>query len=430
MLALLDVWNCFASCEEVFRPVLRTVPFAVLGSNDGCVIARNELARKIGVKMGEPAFKLRPLQDLNNLLLLSVNAELYSDMSMRVHSILSGLSDRVTPYSIDEIFADLNGMPGNHADRCRRMVERVETWTGLKMGCGIGQSATLAKLGSFIAKQAIRRPGSYPVELAHICDLGSCSPSLLRDCLAATPVNEVWGVGRRYADDLLQGGVINALDLARFDPGTARKRWGVVMERTIRELNGVSCITVEGKASKQQIVTSRSLAKAIESCDELESIAALLVSNAARKLRLQGSVCGAVSVYAMTSPFREGPRFARSKVVPMGQPTCDDRKLAEAVTHGMRCIWEPGYELVKVGVMLVDLCDKAQADAQGRLELGMDDEPDAKESALMLAVDQLNSRYGRKTVRLGVEQTQPITRSERMTPRYTTRLADVPVVRA
>ena len=220
-----------------------------------------------------------------------------------------------------------------------------------------------------------------------------------------------------------------ALDLARFDTGTAQQRWGVVMERTIRELNGVSCITIQGKTSKQQIVSSRSLAKAVEDCAELERIAALLVSNAASKLRLQGSLCGAVSVFAMTSPFRKGPRFARSLAVPLGLPTCDGRKLAEAVAHGMRRIYEPGYELVKGG-MLLDLCDQQRAEAQGRLALDMDAKPDPRESALMLTVDQINGRYGRKTVRIGMEQTPPLSRQERMTPRYTTRIAEVPTVRA
>lgn len=430
MFALVDAVNFYASTEEVFRPVLRTVPLGILSVNDGAIVSRNALARKIGLKMGEPAFKLKDLQDMHNLVLLSSNLELYSDYSLRMHSLLSGLSPSVTPYSVDEAFADMRGMPGNLTDRLWRMRERIQQYLGLEMGCGIAGTATLSKAASFISKQAVRRPGSFPPELAHVCNLGQCPPQLLQDCLAAMPVSEVWGVGRRYSEQLLEGGVLTALDLARFDPATARSKWGVVMERTIRELSGVSCISVQGSSNKRQIVTSRSLAQPIEDSQGLERIASLLITNAASKLRLQGSMCGSISVFAMTSPFRKGPRFARSLVVPMGRPTDDSRKLSEAATMGMRRIYEPGYELVKVGVMLLDLCSQAQACAQGSLDLDAEPGPDSRESALMLAVDKINDRFGRKTVRVGNEHTLPISREEHMTPRYTTRLADVPVVRA
>lgn len=430
MYALLDAQNAYASMEEIFRPALRKNPLCIAGSNDGCVISRNDHARRLGIKMSEPAFKLKAQQDMNRLMILSANFELYSCVSLRMHSLLSGLSPSVFPYSIDEAFCDLQGIPGDHAQRIWSMRDRVKQWIGLEMGAGIASTPTLAKLASVIAKQTYRRPGSYPSELAHVCNLGQCPPKLLEDCLAATPVTEIWGVGRRYGEQLLEAGVISALDLARFDLGTARKRWGVVMARTIQELNGVACVAIEGASTKQQITASRSLAEPIADSRELQRLGALLATNAAIKLRRQGSMCQAVSVFVMTSPYRKGPRYAQSKTIPLLHPTNDDRKLAEAVAQGMSRVYAPGYELVKAGIMLLDLCSVEQAGKQGLLDLEVAASSNAREQTLMLAVDQINERYGRKTVKIGNERTLPVSRSERMTPRYTTRLADVPVARA
>lgn len=429
MFALLDAHNFYASCETVMRPALRAHPFVVLGSNDGCVVARSELARSMGVKMGVPWFKLRAEEE-RGLMALSANFELYSDFSTRMHSLLAGLAAQVTPYSVDESFAYLGDMPGDHTDRVRRMRGRVVQWLGLPMGGGIGATRTLAKLASHISKQAFRRPGIYPAEMAHVCNLGQCAPQLLRDCMAATPVGEVWGIGRRYADQLAQAGVMTALDLAGFDAATARARWGVVLERTIRELNGVPCISVEGTASKQQIMCSRSLARGVGSEQELVQLAALFVSNAAAKLRQQGSVCGAVSVFAMTSPFRKGPGYARSMVVPLEEPTDDTRALALAAGKGMRAIFAPNFDLVKVGVMLVDLADRSQVLAQAVLPFSTDPAAGQRQHDLMAAVDLINARYGKKCVRVASEETAQPSRRERMTPCYTTRMGDVPIVRA
>lgn len=428
MYALLDAHNFYASAEIAMRPSLRNQAFVILGSNDGCVVARSELARTMGVKMGVPWFKLRDEQD-QGLMALSANFELYSDFSLRMHSLLSGLAADVTPYSVDESFAYLGDMPGDHTQRVWRMRARVMQWLGLPMGAGIGTTRTLAKLASHISKQAFRKPGIYPARLAHVCNLGQCSPELLRDCMAATPVGEVWGVGRRYSDQLVQAGVVTALDLARMDTATARLRWGVVMERTIRELNGVSCITIQAAASKQQIMCSRSLAKGVGTTQELEKLGALFAANAASKMRLQNAMCGAVSVFVMTSPFRQGPRYARSLVVPLCQYTDDTRRIAQAATQGMRSIFASGFDLVKVGVMLVDLAQKEQALSQGQFDFSAE-RPSMKEHALMHALDAINAKYGKKCVRVAAEETARISHRERMTPCYTTSINDVPIVRA
>ncbi|QXW20219.1 Y-family DNA polymerase (plasmid) [Comamonas aquatica] len=429
MYAILDAHSFYASVEEVFRPSLREHPFVVLGSNDGAVVARNEKARQLGVRMGVPWFKLRDMQR-QGLLGLSGNMTLYCDMSLRLHSLLSGLAEHTTAYSVDEAMSYLGDMPGDHTARVWKMKERVQQWLGLPIGGGIGKTKTISKLASFVGKSAFRRPGSFPAELAHVCNLGQCDDALLRLCMERTPVGEVWGIGRRYGDELAEAGILTAWQFSKLDPAMVRKRWGVVLERTLRELNGIDCIEITGHANRKQIVVSRSLAKPVEAREELVRYVSMFTANAATKMRLQGSACSVVSVFAMTSPFRQGPRFARSTVVPVGVITDDTRILSEAAVRGVHSIWEDGYELVKSGVMLLDLVPRAQATAQGMLDLHGVEISQNKSHELMLAVDQINERYGRKTVRVGMEETEPVSKAERRTPNYTTKWSETPIVRA
>lgn len=208
------------------------------------------------------------------------------------------------------------------------------------------------------------------------------------------------------------------------------------MERTVRELNGIACIDVEGSSTRQQIMCSRSLAKPVESCHELQQLASLFASNAARKLRQQGSVSKAVSVFAMSSPFRDGPRFARSRVVPLARATDDSRKLCTAAAAGMRSIFEAGYDIVKVGVMLMDISSREEAMAQGQLlfddcaDVTNEGPLSSKEHALMLAVDAVNERYGRHCLRTASTTVKSYSRQELRTPHYTTNLQDAPIARA
>lgn len=417
------------------RPALLQQPYVVLGPNDSCVVARSELARSIGIKMGVPWFKIKELQDSKGLIGLSANYPLYCEMSSRMHSLLAGLSPDVFQYSVDEAMADLAGIPGDHTDRVWRMRERVKTWLGLEMGAGIGRTRTLAKLASHISKQAFRRPGIYPSEMAHVCNLNQVSPSLLRECMAATPVDSVWGIGRRYAEQLLDGGILTALDLSNLDVATARARWGINMERTIRELNGISCITLEGSATRQQIMCSRSLGTPVGNLRELVELATLFATNTARKLRQQGSVCSVVSVFAMSSPFRPGPRFSRSAVVPLLIATDDTRELANAAAQGMREIYEPFHDIVKVGVMLMDLSSRETSSAQGGFDFGIGQTVakgplSEKAHALMQAVDNLNERFGKDHVRIGSARVGPVSKRQNCTPHYLTDIRDVPVARA
>ena len=234
MYALVDGNNFYVSCERVFRPSLQHCPVVVLSNNDGCAIARSNEAKALGIAMGAPWFKIKHLAESDGLVALSANFALYGDLSDRMMSLAAGLGPRQEVYSIDESFIDMRGVRGNLVERSHQIRARILQWVGIPCGIGLGATKTLAKLANHIAKTAERKPGSYPDQLAQVCNLAALMPAELEAVLAATAVNEVWGVGRRISKQLCEGGITTALDLARLDPAMVRSRWSVVLERTVR----------------------------------------------------------------------------------------------------------------------------------------------------------------------------------------------------
>ena len=273
---------------------------------------------------------------------------------------------------------------------------------------------------------------SYPHELAQVCNLTTLPAQDLDDVLAATLVEEVWGVGRRIAAQLHEGGIHTVLDLARMEPATIRRRWSVVLERTVRELQGMQCIDLDNApAPKKEIACTRSFGQAITELPPLVEAVSEFASRAAEKLRKQGSLASQLLVFAHTSPFRPGPRFNKSVVVPLRRPTADTGKLVWAAAMGMRRMYEPGYKMAKAGVMLLDLVPGSVL--QGELDLEEEDQRDR--TKLMVALDTLNGRYGKGTVHSastgGTNEGKDWgMKQERRTPQYTTRWEDVPVARA
>jgi DNA polymerase V len=429
MYALVDGNNFYVSCERVFRPSLNDRPVVVLSNNDGCAIARSNEAKALGIAMGAPWFQIRHLEESHGLVALSANFTLYGDMSDRMMSLAAGLGPTQEIYSIDESFIGLHGVRGDLTDRARRIRARILGWVGIPCGIGIAQTKTLAKLANYIAKTAERKPGSYPAELAQVCNLATLSPDALQAVLASTDVAEVWGVGRRISAQLHEGGVHTVHDLARLDPATVRSRWSVVLERTVRELQGMPCIELEDSpAPKQEIACTRSFGRPVTDLQPLVEAVSEFAGRAAEKLRRQDSLASQILVFAHTSPHRPGPRFHRSVIVPLRRPTADTALLAGAAVAGMRRIYQPGYLLIKAGVMLLDL---APASLQQReLDLEGDDAPER--TRLMDAMDTLNGRYGKGTVHVAStgnddHRRQWGMKQERRTPHYTTRLEDVPV---
>jgi len=431
MYALVDGNNFYVSCERAFRPSLKTRPVIVLSNNDGCAIARSNEAKALGIAMGAPWFQIKHMAETDGVVALSANFVLYGDMSDRMMSIAAGLGPSQEIYSIDESFIDLTGVPGDQIARAHHVRERILQWIGIPTGIGIGPTKTLAKLANHIAKSADRKPGSYPAELARVCHLGAMPAAELQAVLAATEVREVWGVGPRIAAQLEAEGITTVLQLTQLDPATVRRRWSVVLERTVRELQGQPCISLDDQPSpKKEIAFTRSFGGAVTELGDLVAAVTRFASGAAVKLRAQGSRAGQLMVFAHTSPFRPGPKYSRSITVPLRRPTADTMDLVHAATLGMRAIYRPGFNFAKAGVMLMDL----QSGAIEQQELDLEVEPAAR-GHLMGTLDELNTRYGRGTVQVASAGVKGPRRTWEMkqtllTPQYTTRWTDVPVARA
>ena len=431
MFALVDGNNFYVSCERAFRPSLKTRPVVVLSNNDGCAISRSNEAKALGIRMGAPWFECRQLAEEHGVVALSANFTLYGDMSNRMMSIAAGLGPWQEIYSIDESFIDLAGVHGNMVKRGQDVRERILQWIGIPTGIGIGSTKTLAKLANHIAKSADRKPGSYPVEHARVCSLAGLPAADLDAMLQATEVGEVWGIGRRIAKQLRDEGVVNVLQLIQIDLATIRRRWSVVLERTVRELQGQACIAIENAPPpKQEIAYTRSFGQPVTSLYELTQAVTEFASGAGAKLRLQGGRASQINVFIHTSPFRHGPQYSNSTTMPLRRPTSDTPLLVQAAVRGLEIIYRSGFSYIKAGVMLLDLQDGSVE----QRELDLEDEPAAR-GQLMGTMDKLNDRYGRGTVLLasaGLEGKQRnwAMRQNLLTPQYTTCWDHVPVARA
>jgi DNA polymerase V len=437
MYALVDGNNFYVSCERIFRPSLNACPVIVLSNNDGCAIARSNEAKALGVAMGAPWFKVQHLQESAGLVALSANFTLYGDISQRMMTIASGLGPRQEIYSIDESFVELQGVRGNLIQRSHTMRERILQWIGVPTCIGIGATKTLAKLANHIAKTAERKPGLYPMELAQVCNLESLSAGELKDVFQRTDVSEVWGVGRRIHAQLKASGIESVWDLRESSTSALRARFGVVMERTIRELQGHACIDLEEvPAHKKEIACTRSFGQAVVSLEPLVQAVSEFASRAAEKLRRQHSQASQVLVFIRTSPFRSGPQYSQSVTLPLLRPSADTSTLVQTAVLGLRLIYQGGFSFAKAGVMLMDLSDEGVE--QGELSLEDERLEQAKPAhcaQLMQTLDRLNQRYGRGTLSVassGITTRHKIwsMRQERLTPRYTTAWADMPIARA
>jgi len=328
---------------------------------------------------------------------------------------------------------DLTGIRGDMTRRSKKVRERILQWTGIPCGIGIGPTKTLAKLANFIAKTAERKPGSYPEQHAQVCNLSALPEEELNHLLQQTEVGEVWGVGRRIGAQLQEAGIQTVLDLKKLDPATVKRRWSVVLERTVRELQGMQCIGFDdAPAPKQEIACTRSFGQPVTELADLQEAITEFASSAAEKLRRQGSHAGQVLSFIRTSPFRaQDAQYSRSVVVPLRRPSDDTTAIAHAALMGLQAIYRSGYRYAKAGVMLLDLAPGSVLQA----ELNLEPVEVRDRSRLMVALDALNMRYGKGAVHLAssgmVSQTRTWEmKQERRTPQYTTSWEDVPIARA
>ncbi|HIC9116664.1 TPA: Y-family DNA polymerase [Klebsiella pneumoniae] len=421
MFALCDVNSFYASCETVFRPDLKGRPVVVLSNNDGCVIARSPEAKPF-VKMGEPYFKQKDMFRRHGIIAFSSNYELYADMSNRVMTTLEELSPRCEIYSIDEAFCDLTGVRNcrDLTDFGREIRETVLRRTHLTVGVGIAQTKTLAKLANHAAKQWQRQTGG-------VVDLSNLERQ--RKLMALLPVDEVWGVGRRISKKLEAMGIKTVLQLADTDIRFIRKHFNVVLERTVRELRGEPCLGLEEFAPvKQEIVCSRSFGGRITEYHEMRQAICSYASRAAEKLRGEHQYCRFISAFVKTSPFAlNEPYYGNSASVKLLTPTQDSRDIITAATKCLDAIWRDGHRYQKAGVMLGDFYSQGVA----QLNLFDDNAPRQNSEKLMEVLDHLNAKNGRGALYFAGQgiQTAWKMKREMLSPRYTTRIADILTVK-
>ncbi|MCB5162601.1 translesion error-prone DNA polymerase V subunit UmuC [Marinomonas algarum] len=414
--ALADCNNFYASCEKLFRPDLKQVPVVVLSNNDGCVVARSKEAKALGIKMGVPLFQIKDQIQQHGVVCFSSNYALYADLSNRVMTILEEEAPRVEVYSIDEAFMDLTGV--DHAVDLltfgRQVKAKVDKWTGITIGVGIAPTKTLAKLANHAAKKYSATGG--------VVDLMDSDRQ--KRLMALVDVSDVWGVGRRISVRLKEMGIHTALDLSNMNPKAIRSEYSVVLERTVYELNGTSCLELETvRPTKQQIVCSRSFGHKVTDKQELREAVAKYTTRAAEKLRGEQRLCRVVTVFIRTSAFIPGePQCSKALSAELPNPTDDTRDLLEVTNVIFQQIYRAGFRYAKAGVMLADFYE--QGTFQEDLFRPSTNRTQSK--ALISVVDKINhSGLGNVFfASQGVNPTWSMKR-EHLSPAYTTRWSNL-----
>lgn len=422
--ALVDCNNFYASCEKLFAPRLKNRPVVVLSNNDGCVVARSAEVKALGIPMGVPWFKIKDDARRHGIVAMSSNYALYADMSNRVVEVLSAFSPNIEVYSIDESFLELSGfgnLPGGLAVYGAEMRQRIADWLGLAVCVGIAPTKTLAKLANHCAKKNLAGADG-------VCDFTPLHPDDLTQLFDRIDVGEVWGIGRKINARLAAMGINTVRQLRDADAETLRSRFSVVVERTVRELRGLSCIDLqEVTPDKQQIISSRSFGQLIHDRVDLEEAVASYMAKAAEKLRAQDSLAGAVQVYIRTNIFKpETPQYQRAVTVPLPDATADTRVLTAWALRVLRRIYRAGYGYHKAGVMLADIVPRLSQ------QYSLFNAGAPRAEALMRVVDGINQRYGRGSLRLaaeGIEQDWRMRRGN-LSPGYTTDWRGLPKVKA
>ena len=418
--ALVDCNNFYASCEKLFRPDLKDTPVVVLSNNDGCVVARSREAKLLGIKMGVPVFQIKSEMLRHGILAFSSNYALYTDLSSRVMRTLEEMAPRVEVYSIDEAFLDLTGIESvlSLVEFGQQVRERIGHWIGITVCVGIAPTKTLAKLANHAAKK-------YPATQG-VVDL--TNPDRQRRLLALVPVDDVWGVGKRLSKRLNALGITTALDLANASPRAIRDQFSVVLERTVRELNGESCIELEEiPPTKKQIVCSRSFGVKVTQFELLREAVCEYATRATEKLRKEQQQAKVLTVFIRTSPFKDNePQYSNSASGELLIPSCDTRDFIELANHLLKRIWKDGFRYAKAGVMLSDFYDP------GMFQPGLFDDVSIRSNSqqLMSVLDTINQSGAGKVFFAGQGTKKDWSmKREHLSPAYTTRWDQLPRVK-
>lgn len=411
LFALCDANNFYCSCERAFNPKLKGVPVVVLSNNDGCCIARSQEAKDLGIKMGDPWFKISSWAEAKGVRRFSSNYVLYGDMSRRLHNVLHRFSPRVEPYSIDEMFLDLDGIAGDLVQHCRAARTAVRQETKIPTCVGIGETKTKAKLANFLAK---KRP-----EFNGVCDLRSAD-----DCarlFPTIPLEEVWGIGGASARKLAGIGLLTVADLATVNLQEARNLLTVTGARVVMELQGTSCLPLTLLAPQRKgLAVTRTFGEAVTEWDRMAQAISTYATRAAEKLRQHGLLATAMTVFIHTNRFKDD-YYGNSATFGI-EPTQDTFSLIADALRGTRSIWKQGPRYWKAGVMLNDLIDAKTAPMQF-----FPTRDPVQSGKVMQAMDSLNLRFGRGCIRPAISGVQRkwVAKSDYLSSRYTTRLDEI-----
>lgn len=410
LIALADCNNFYASCERIFNPALEGKPVIVLSNNDGCVIARSNEAKALGIGMGVPVFEISGLIEQNKVHVFSSNFALYGDISNRVMNIFASFVPEIEIYSVDEAFLNLTQMAvDNPSEYCRKISATVKKWTGIPVSIGIGPTKTLAKIANHLAK---KRP-----EYKGVMNMDDVKD---KDALFKTiAVEEIWGVGRAYSKFLHKHHIHTVYDYMQAGESWIRKHTTVAGHKTFTELRGISCIGLDySPPDKKAICTSRSFGRPLTDYNDIEQALSGFVARTAEKLRRQHSGARALMVFIMTNRFADGPKYVNSAAI---QLPVSSNLTPELIKYALQCLkklYRPGYKYKKAGVIVSDLIPEDQYQYAIWDELKRD-----KLSTLMKTVDKINASVGQGAVTLAVQGTQKRwkMKQERLSPAYTTR---------
>ncbi len=414
MIALADCNNFYASCERVFRPKLNGKPVVVLSNNDGCVIARSNEAKALGIKMGEPAFKSRDIFKRNGIHVFSTNFALYGDFSNRVMSILSDSVPSIEIYSIDEAFMNFRGIPKKEEFGIE-LREKVLQWTGIPISIGIAPTKTLSKVANSIAKKQ-RKNG--------VCVLMDENETL--EYLKLFPVANLWGVGRRFSQMLQNNSIQNAYELTQKSDHWLQKHMSIVGLKMVKELRGEPCFDmVNGWRRKKSILTSRTFGHEIDNFKGLAQALSTYASMCAAKLRKEGSCAKTINIMIFTNPFKQNYRmnYKGSKTIILDTPTNDGLEIVSRCIDALRSIYRRDCIYKRAGVIVSDIVPQSQV----QLTFFHKHANIEKRQNLMTAVDKLNDGYGRMKVRFAINgfEKKWHLRQEKLSPCYTTRISDL-----
>ena len=411
MLALADCNNFYASCERVFQPHLENKPIVVLSNNDGCVIARSNESKALGIKMGVPVFQIKNIIEKYSVQLFSSNFTLYGDLSKRVMSTIKQEVKAMEVYSIDEAFMDFSG-EGNPLEKGIALKKKVQQYIGIPISVGIAPTKTLCKVAGLIAKK-YTKSGVFVLK----------DKAIIERALKWLPVEELWGVGRRHTHKLNDVGIKTAYDLCRADDSWIRRRLSVVGLKMIKELRGIPCFPLEEQASKKKnICTSRSFSKSVSGIERLKEAVSNYANSCAYKLRKQQGCASRISVFIHTNPFKPTDKQYRGFTsLILDTPSNDSIELVRLALKCLEKIYRSDCTYKKAGVIVSDISPQQQQ----QLSL-FDTVNRQKHQSIMTALDSINDKFGKDKVRLAVQGygRQWKMKQEQLSPCYSTRIED------